>query len=101
MANARSAKSVAVGVFVARRVSVGWAVAVRPTGVSVGADSLGGDVDGNGFADLVVATPGSVGRVVGFRGADLAARGQAPVFEDYSAAFDPTNRNASACSMSA
>jgi hypothetical protein len=46
------------------------------------------DLDGDRFADLVVGVPAPVGRVVGFRGADLAADGQSPVFEDYSTAFD-------------
>ena len=47
------------------------------------------DLDGDRFADLVVAVPAADGRrVVGFRGAELVAGGRAPVFEDFSAASD-------------
>ena len=48
------------------------------------------DLDGDRLADLVVAVPAPVGRqVLAFRGVDLGAGGQTPVFEDYSTAFDP------------
>ena len=47
------------------------------------------DLDGDPFADLVVAVPDPDGRrVVGFRGADLAG-GRSTVSADYSTAFDP------------
>jgi hypothetical protein len=46
------------------------------------------DLDGDRFADLVVAVPAADRRVVAFRGADLTG-GRAAVFEDFSAAFDP------------
>jgi hypothetical protein len=60
-----------------------------PAGRS-GARVAAKDLDGDRFADLVVAIPAQVGRqVLAFRGADLAAQGHAPVFADYSAAFDP------------
>jgi hypothetical protein len=48
------------------------------------------DLDGDGFADLVVAVPASAGGAVsGFRGVDLIKPERPPVLEDYSSAFDP------------
>src|SRR5207248_8037295 len=42
------------------------------------------DLDGDGFADVLVAAPSAAGRaILAFRGADLTRPGQPPVFEDY------------------
>jgi hypothetical protein len=48
------------------------------------------DLDGDRFADVVVAVPTAPGRkVLAFRGADLITPGQPPVLRDYSDTFDP------------
>ena len=80
------AKAAALAKEIGAPVASFFAVATGTDGARVAAR----DLDGDRFADVVVAVPTAPGRqVLAFRGADLTTPGQPPVLRDYSDTFDP------------